>query len=104
MRFNINDSNLPVAMEQQNNGVDSLIDVSRGGVALKHNNALKKGDIVPVHITYGDLDINADVKIITATDYRAGGQFVNLDQSTANKLLYLNILLEDHANNISFNR
>lgn len=66
-----------------------------GGIAVSQDNSLQVGDVVPVHITYGDLDIEADVKIVTAGNNKAGGQFVNLDQATANKLLYLNLLLED---------
>ena len=102
MRFNVSDSNRPVMLERSNN-IDGLIDVSRGGIAVKHDNSLKVGDVVPVHLTYGDLDIHANVKVVTATSSRAGAMFVNLDQATANKLLYLNILLED-TNNISFNK
>ena len=102
MRFNVNDTARPVMLERSNNGIDGLIDVSRGGIAVKHDNNLKVGDVIPVHLTYGDLDINADVKVVTSTSNRAGAMFVNLDQATANKLLYLNILLED-SNNISFN-
>ncbi|MBR1461423.1 PilZ domain-containing protein, partial [bacterium] len=102
MRFNIATSNIPVAMES-GNGASALVDVSRGGVAFKHNGALKVGDIIPVHLAYGDLDINADVKIVSATTSRAGGQFVNLDQATANQILFLNILLEG-ANNIGFDK
>ena len=103
MRFNVADSNKPVMMERSNNGIDSLIDISRGGIAVTHENSLKVGDVLPVHLTYGDLDINADVKIVSASTNRAGAMFVNLDQATANKLLYLNILLED-TTNISFNK
>ena len=79
-----------------------MIDISRGGIAVKHDNALQVGDVIPVHLTYGDLDINAEVKVVTSTADRAGAMFVNIDQATANKLLYLNILLED-ASQISFN-
>ena len=103
MRFNVADSNKPVMLERSNNGVQGLIDVSRGGIAVRHDNTLKVGDVVPVHLTYGDLDIQADVKVVTASTNRAGAMFVNLDQATANKLLYLNILLED-STNISFNK
>ena len=69
---------------------------------------LKVGDIVPVNISYGNLNINADVKVVSATDRRAGAEFVNLDQITANKLLYMNLLLEEqaaarsHSNDISY--
>ena len=102
MRFNVSDSARPVMLENTNNGVDQLIDISRGGIAVKHDNALQVGDVIPVHLTYGDLDINAEVKVVTSTADRAGAMFVNIDQATANKLLYLNILLED-ASQISFN-
>ena len=101
MRFNVADSKRPVTLERSTN-IDSLIDVSRGGIAVKHNNSLKVGDVIPVHLTYGDLDIQANVKVVSASTSRAGAEFVNIDQATANKLLYLNIMLED-ANNISFN-
>ena len=103
MRFNVNDTDKPVTMERNNNGIEHLIDVSRGGIAVRHDNSLNVGDVIPVHLTYGDLDIKADVKVVTATTNRAGAQFVNLDPATANKLLYLNIMLEDSFNNLSFN-
>jgi hypothetical protein len=103
MRFNVSDNARPVTLEVTNNGISSLVDISRGGIAVTHNNNLNVGDIIPVHLTYADLDINADVKVVSATDKRAGAMFINLDQATANKLLYLNILLED-TNNISFNK
>jgi hypothetical protein len=102
MRFNVADSAIPVMLENNNNGVDSLIDISRGGIAVRHDNSLQVGDVIPVHLTYGDLDINAEVKVVTSSSDRAGAMFVNLDQATANKLLYLNILLED-STQITFN-
>ena len=101
MRFNVADTKNPVALEKSSK-IDGLLDVSRGGIAVSHHNDLKVGDVVPVHLTYGDLDIKTNVKIITATTSRAGAMFVDLDQATANKLLYLNILLEDSMN-LSFN-
>ena len=71
---------------------------------FKHHNQIKAGDIVPVQIQYGDLDINANVKVITATTSRAGAMFVDLDEVTANKLLYMNILLDESGSTISYNR
>jgi hypothetical protein len=100
VRYNVNNTPLPVSMEKVDN-VDSLIDVSRGGVALKHSNTLKKGDIVPIHLKYGNLDIRTNAEVVTATSSRAGAKFVNLDQATANQLLYLNMLL-DGSQNTSF--
>ena len=103
MRYNVSDNKNPVAIEP-GNGVEGLLDVSRGGISVVHNNELKVGDVVPVHISYGGLDIKADVKVVTSTNHRAGAMFVNLDQATANQLLYLNMILEDvNGNNITFN-
>ena len=94
IRFRVDHNPNPVVFESIPT-VSSLVDISRGGVALTHNKALKVGDVIPVHIKYGDLNIDADVKIVTASDVRAGGEFVDLDQSTANRLLYLNLMLEE---------
>ena len=95
MRFNVSDSTQPVLLETSNSGINSILDISRGGIAVGQDNTLQVGDVVPVHLTYGDLDIDAEVKIVATTDSKAGAQFVNLDPATANKLLYLNLLLED---------
>ena len=103
MRFNVSDNQNPVALERSNNGIEGLLDVSRGGIAVKHDGSLNVGDVIPVHLTYADLDIKADVKVVSATTSRAGAEFVNLDKATANQLLFLSILLED-ANNIAFNQ
>ena len=99
MRFQVEGNRNPVELEQ-NPQIDSLLDISRGGIAVRHHKQLKVGDVIPVQISYGDLNINADVKIVTASDVRAGAEFVNLDRATANKLLYMNILLNE-ANNIT---
>jgi hypothetical protein len=94
MRYQVSDNKNPIAIEQSN-GVERLLDVSRGGISVIHNNELSVGDIIPVHIAYGGLDIKADVKVVSATTNRAGAQFVNLDQATANQILYLNMILDD---------
>ena len=101
MRYSVSDNKNPVGLEP-GHGIEGLLDVSRGGIAVVHNNDLKVGDVVPVHISYGGLDIKADVKVISSNDHRAGAMFVNLDQSTANQLLYLNMILDD-VNHISLN-
>lgn len=103
IRFQVEGNRNPVEF-QSNEKISSLIDISRGGVAVNHNNNLKVGDIVPVKITYGNLNIDTDVKVVTASTKRAGAEFVNLDKATANKLLYLNLLLEDQNSTISFGK
>ncbi len=105
MRFSTRDSQTPVHLAD-NAKINSVLDISRGGMAVAHDNSLKVGDIVPVQISYGNLNINTDVKIVTATDRRAGTEFINLDQATANKILYMNIMLEEQtahkSNNLSY--
>ena len=96
MRFSAQDNRNPVQLAQ-NTQIDSLLDISRGGIAVTHHNDLKVGDVVPVQISYGNLNISADVKVVSANSRRAGAEFINLDQATANKLLYMNILLQEEA-------
>ena len=57
--------------------------------------ALKNGSINDNYIV---LDINADVKIVSANDETAGGEFVDLDLATANQLLYLSLLMDGNGN------
>ena len=99
VRYNVANNRNPISLER-GNGVNSLLDVSRGGVSVSHNSNLKVGDVIPVHMKYGTLDIKANAKVVSATSHRAGAQFVNLDQATANQLLYLNMLL-DEASKVS---
>ena len=94
MRFDTDDNQNIITFESTDD-VIAISDISRGGVSLKHNKKLKVGDIVPVHLTYGDLEINANVKIVSASDVKAGGKFIDLDQATANKLLYLSLIEKD---------
>ena len=94
MRFDA-DQNQNLITFESTDDVVAISDISRGGVSLKHNKKLKVGDIVPVHLKYGDLEINANVKIVSASDVKAGGKFIDLDQATANKLLYLSLIEKD---------
>ena len=95
MRFSA-ENNQNVITFESTEDVVSISDISRGGVSLKHKKSLKVGDIVPIHLTYGDVEVNAHVKIVSATDVKAGGQFIDLDKATANKILYLSMLVKDH--------
>lgn len=88
----------PVTITAEGSGIGKLIDISRGGIAVKHSNTLKEGDIIPVHIVYKDIEINTEVRIVSATETRAGAEYLTPSQSTTNKLLYLSILLEADNN------
>ena len=76
------------------NNVVEITYISRGGITIAHNNTLKTGDVFPIHIKYGDIDINSTVKVTNASDYIAEAEFTNIAQSTANKLLYLSLIIE----------
>ena len=106
IRFDANNSLTPVALDKtaENNTVESVLDISRGGIAVKHNKTLKVGDVFPVEIECGDLHVKTDVKVVTATDRRAGAEFVNLDEASANKILYMNLLLEAASKALSLNQ
>ena len=105
MRFDANNSSNPVDLVRtSNNAVESVLDISRGGIAIKHNNGVKVGDVIPVEIECGNLSLMTDVKVVTASDRRAGAEFVNLDESTANKILYINMLLEATSGSLSYRK
>ena len=97
IRFDIEGNPNPVIFESVPE-VSGILNISRGGVQLSHNKTLKVGDIVPVHLKYGDVEINANVKIVSANDETAGGEFVDLDLATANQLLYLSLLMDGNGN------
>ncbi len=97
IRFDIEGNPNPVIFESVPE-VSGILNISRGGVQLSHNKTLKVGDIVPVHLKYGDVDIQANVKIVSANDETAGGEFVDLDLATANQLLYLSLLMDGNGN------
>ncbi len=97
MRFDL-DSEADMVEFESDSGADAILNISRGGVQLSHHKTLKVGDVIPVKVKYGDLEINANVKIVSASDVKAGGEFIDLDQATANKLLYLNLMLDESAN------
>lgn len=93
MRYQSKELKKPVSIDKTN-GITGIKDISRGGIGLTHTNTINVGDIVPVHIKYKDLDINAQVKILSATNNKAGGEFINLNNNLINQLLYLSIMLE----------
>ena len=96
MRFDVDEVEYPVVMESTPQ-VKSIINISRGGVQITTDGNLKVGDIVPVHLKYGDLEFDAQVKIVSTNKHIAGGEFIDLDQATANKLLYMNLMMEDYV-------
>ena len=95
MRFDT-DTNSGQVVFNSDSPASGILNISRGGVQLSHDKTLKVGDVLPVHIKYGDVDINTNVKVVSTTDKTAGAEFVDLDLATKNKILYLS-LLEDQG-------
>jgi hypothetical protein len=91
MRFDIAGNPNNVSF-QSSRDVKGILDISRSGVSLSHDGNLNVGDVVPIELTYGDVNIKTNVKIVSKTNTRAGGQFVDLDDVTAKKILYLSML------------
>ena len=98
MRFSTNQE--PVTLEV-NEKASAIVDISRGGMALAHNKQLKVGDVIPVTFDYGDMRVSTNVKVVSASDRRAGTQFVDLNESVANQLLYMSMLMEQNQKSIS---
>lgn len=98
VRFKISEIASPVVMQNDNETFE-LIDISRGGVAIKTNNKnLKEGSIMPVNIKYKDANIKTNIKVLSMKDSRVNAKFINEDKSTEDKLLYLSVLLESDNN------
>lgn len=93
-RFENSKLKKPVVLEKINPNVLGLINVSRGGLAVKTNNSLKVGDIIAVHLLYNDISILTEAKIVFTTDGIAGAEFIEICDETFNQLLYLSVKLE----------
>ena len=92
MRFDTEANQNQVVFNSDSPSASGILNISRGGVQLSHNKSLKVGDVVPVHIKYGDVEVNTEVKVVSTTDRTAGAEFVDLDLATKNKILYLSLL------------
>ena len=98
MRFNT--AQEPVTLEV-NEKATAIVDISRGGLALAHNKQLKVGDVIPVTFDYGDMRVSANVQVVSASDRRAGTRFVDLNDATANRLLYMSLLMEKNQQSLT---
>lgn len=97
LRFKLSDLANPVILNHNSSDITKLIDISRGGVAIQHNN-LKVGNILPICLKYKDLQINTNIQILSTKDKHASAKFVNNDKATDDQLLYLSVLLESDNN------
>ena len=98
LRFSLKKIKKPLTCQNSTGDIKELIDISRGGIGFSTSNSLGIGDIIPVRITYADVVIDAEVKVVRVDDNIAGAEFTNLEKSVRNKLLYLSIMLEADNN------
>ena len=74
-----------------NRRIISIIDISKGGLAVEHDGSLKKGEEFVINLTYHDVTASPEVRVVRVNGNKAGLQFINLDNATANKILYINL-------------
>ena len=80
------------------NRIVSLENISRGGLLVVHDGTMKEKEKFFVDITYGDINVTTEVEVTRlAAGNKAGLKFINLDKATANKILYMNMALEENA-------
>ena len=83
----------PIQIKTSNNELQ-VIDISRGGIAIKNNNKYSIGDIIPVKISYRGLEITPNIKIVRLNSDIIGAKFATNETAIDNQLIYLSIKLE----------
>lgn len=94
IRYGIKDLKKPVVIDKTDTDIQSLINISRGGVAIKTKTQTSIGQIIPIKLVYEDIAINTEAQIVFTDGDIAGAKFVNIDKQTENNLLYLSIRLD----------
>lgn len=94
IRYGIKDLKKPVVIDRTGTDIQSLINISRGGVAIKTKTPTSIGQIIQIKLVYEDIAINTEAQIVFTDGDIAGAKFVNIDKQTENNLLYLSIRLD----------
>ena len=80
------------------NRILSLENISSGGLLVVHDGTMKEKEKFFVDISYGDIQVTTEVEVVRLTNNnRAGLRFINMDKATANKILYMNMAIEENA-------
>ena len=93
VRINTNKMKYPIQIKTSNDELQ-VIDISRGGIAIKNNNKYSIGDIIPVKISYRGLEITPNIKIVRLNSDIIGAEFATNETAIDNQLIYLSIKLE----------
>lgn len=98
IRFNVLEDSgvhLDKKKKQKTPRIIAIVDISRGGIAVTHDGSLKVGEKMVVSLSCHGIDISPEVEVVRVSGNNAGMKFINLDKSTANKILYMNMFMAD---------
>lgn len=98
IRFNVLEDSgvhLDKKKKQKTPRIIAIVDISRGGIAVTHDGSLKVGEKMVVSLSCHGMDISPEVEVVRVSGNNAGMKFINLDKSTANKILYMNMFMAD---------
>ena len=92
IRYGINGDSL--SLNSASNHIQSIVDISKTGLAVKTDGSLKINDEVKVNFAYKGIEVEATAKVmrVNQSNNIAGLRFTDLDSLTANKILYLSML------------
>ena len=94
IRYGINGDSL--SLNSASSHIENIIDISKTGLAVKTDGSLKINDEVKVNFAYKGIEVEATAKVMRVNQSTnvAGLKFTDLDNLTANKILYLSMLNE----------
>ena len=94
IRYGVNGDSL--SLNEGSEHIESIVDISKTGLAVKTDGNLKLNDEVKVSFAYKGIEVDATAKVmrVNQSNNIAGLKFTDLDTLTANKILYLSMLNE----------
>ena len=69
-----------------NKRIISILDISKGGLAVEHDGTLQKGEEFMINLSYHNITATPEVRVVRVSGNKAGLQFINMDNATANKI------------------
>ena len=88
-----------------NKRIISILDISKGGLAVEHDGTLQKGEEFMINLSYHNITATPEVQVVRVSGNKAGLKFINMDNATANKILYINLFaVQDNTDQTSSNK
>ena len=88
-----------------NKRIISILDISKGGLAVEHDGTMQKGEEFMINLSYHNITATPEVRVVRVSGNKAGLQFINMDNATANKILYINLFAaQDTTDQTSSNK